>query len=572
MTTYTESFSTNLNSFQIYGTNDVSISSGQLAKAGTGETRLRKKPSAWLPEEDQKLRMKYTTSSTLVGRYGLYAKCDADDPSTCDRARAIVDISAQTVKVDVQNDGSQEEMLAAVSIGAHNTSAAHWLELEFADNQFAVRWGKLDPASNPWTYDSGFINVSPTDNRASTRFIGRFGKYAAGHVGILFNPGSASHRIDDFTLVDADNPLNPPPILGASADYSIPVPYNWDDGWPPADWRPFDDENVWNKPLPAMSDRREHPDSDTIIQTILDELEDDAGDPVARGPAHMLMNQLEGEDFGKIIYFAKSSDPLYTVSPEHPPTGYWQDEEWPWTGYSLRAPEDAQPSDGGDKHFAVVQPNGMVWDFYKAVKDDDDHTLVVRNGGRYPSIYARDSHLSFGAVAAETVSFAGCITPEELREGYIPHALHAFVDGVENPPQYPAFHSALSKEDAIPPITAQRLWTGSRLYLDYSDAEIVGLGLPDWQAAVVTALAHYGAIVMDTSGVKLGLGSFYGSNAYESFGYDNPYENLGRELYTATTPNVVFDASGRYVLLLREDVDWDGHLKVLDPMLGQKYP
>jgi hypothetical protein len=575
MATYTENFSGgSLSPWTVYGSANVTITTNQLAKhTNTTESRLIRKTVAedavngWTLQEDQRMRMRYVTSSTLSGRYAVLLKVNADG----DYARAIVNIGNNTVQVDaVTTEFGTDPLLAAVTIPAHNTSSSHWLELEFEDYTLAVRWGRLDPASNPWDHDSGFVPIEPASSPGSARYMARFGKYSAGRAGILFQPDSLSHRIDDIEVEDADNPLNPHPVDDIPS-FVIPSPYR-NDLFPPEGWRLLHSDIIFNTPIDANA--KSHPRSDEIVTNLLATSEQ-AND----GPSHLSANNNDIEDDSSVaVYFAKDTDPLYTI------TSDGEYGIWPYENVEIHCPEDAIPAPGVDLSITIIQEDGTTWDFYKVQdKDDTAHTMLIRWGGSMESPYAHQvgpdkvNGSNMGASAANFLTCVGLIWPEEFIAGNINHALQVNVQCTEQTFKYPARGLALPCNDprndgpTADTSSVNKPVPGMRFQLEYTEEEIDALTEPDWLKGVLKALSVYGFIVSDTNAGAWGFRGFVSPVTYTAWGYDNPFLMYALERQGEGDDRVGLGSNGAYAFRLTDDIDWT-RIRVLDYWEGVKIP
>src|SRR5262249_55670510 len=83
---------------------------------------------------------------------------------------------------------------------------------------------------------------------------------------------------------------------------------------------------------------------------------------------------------------------------------------------------------------------------------------------------------------------------------------------------------------------------GALFFLDYTDAQIDGMKVPDWQKAILTAMSHYGGYVGDTSGPSnpngLGVLRMEGPAAYNYAGIENPGTVFWQARVNGTTHTV----------------------------------
>lgn len=110
---------------------------------------------------------------------------------------------------------------------------------------------------------------------------------------------------------------------------------------------------------------------------------------------------------------------------------------------------------------------------------------------------------------------AGIIRGQELINGQINHAL---ILGLSCTDAYQgSFHVFPSPIDTahcpvVSPGQVNNPANGALLFLDYTDAQITGMGLPAWQKTIITALSHYGGYIdVTTGGAAVGMIVFHES-------------------------------------------------------------
>ena len=103
---------------------------------------------------------------------------------------------------------------------------------------------------------------------------------------------------------------------------------------------------------------------------------------------------------------------------------------------------------------------------------------------------------------------------------------------------------------------------GARFQLDLSDAEIAALAVPGWKKRILRAMARYGMYSGDTGGSSWAVQAESGST-YTSFGGEDGLVSFARRHGVPTW-------EGRYVLDLRDGVDWARHLRVVDPCVAER--
>ncbi len=312
---------------------------------------------------------------------------------------------------------------------------------------------------------------------------------------------------------------------------------------PPACWRPFADSSPFNRKIPASPTL--HPNSADIIDYMSN------NDP----PAKLASNTGGVEnDWGHANYFAKSTDPSYTIDC----TESWGVCE-PETG-SYRIPEDAVPAGdptelGMDRHLSVAQPNNSTTlDLWQSdVPSGLGGTLDAVWGG----VSELDgSGLGSNATAAMFGSFAGVIRAQEMEAERIDHALFAVVPCTEDY-VYPAGKTAYECNDADAPPN------GARLQLNMTEGEIEGLSVPRWKKTILHALREYGMIVGDTGGGNASFGLQFESGMVDR-AFGNP-EQMDQYAISESVPSWYNASTGRteHVFDLAPGVDWWNELRVV---------
>jgi len=322
---------------------------------------------------------------------------------------------------------------------------------------------------------------------------------------------------------------------------------------PGACWRPFSDASPFNRPLPAHP--RQPPDSPLVARML-------AG--LKPGLRLEVGNADTADDYSHPIYFSRRRDPRYEVDC----TKFGG--RCPVDGRRVAIPRAARPAGGRDGHLAVIdQRRGWEYDFWQARKGrvrDGRGRLTVSWGGRTRIGTPTAMGLDAEATAAGFALSAGVIRPAELRAGEIDHALFMTVYCTNGKSVSPAVDNPgrSCSEIGRPEIAGPAM--GQHFFLEMSEPEIRGLGLPVWQQAILVAMARYGMFVGDTGGpdswgIKIESGS-----SFTSFGRTAPWVRLAQELglpsYTAD------DGTTRYTLDMRDAVDWENELRIAAPCVS----
>lgn len=264
-------------------------------------------------------------------------------------------------------------------------------------------------------------------------------------------------------------------------------------------------------------------------------------------------------DYGHPVYFAKNTDPLYTIACDHDPATYHCTSI---EGDRIRVPAYAKPAGGTDGHLAVVTPDGQTeYDFWAAQPlPGTGGTLHASSGRKYviggpgvaPQGWTQDQGCAVNLCSAIS---QGLVRAEEINAGAINHAIFmisACTNGGGVPPApQPGGDGFCAGPDTMP--------RGSRVWLAMSDAEIDALAAPPYQTVLMKALAHYGAFNGDAGGVGLGFQSPDGMGSYVA-GKVDPWVTIANTYGFATVPD------GRRIFeWMPASVDLIQRLKVLQP-------
>jgi hypothetical protein len=311
---------------------------------------------------------------------------------------------------------------------------------------------------------------------------------------------------------------------------------------PGACWRPYSDDSPFNKTIP--SDAKVASNSDAIVQRL-----------VGWGtPNHLTAGDADTEyDWWHPTYYPAATDPLFTLHCTAP----WG--RCAIEGAQVRIPDAARAAGGGDRHLTVVDASsGWEYDLYDVSdKPAGGGTLSFSWGGRTRiDGDGRDS----GATASNFGNMAGIIRAPEMRAGDIDHALFMVVKCDSGSHVYPATKSGHSCADSGLP-TADAPPMGTRFQLNMSDAQIDALDVPAYRKTILRAMARYGMYFGDTGSNSWGLAAESGST-YTSFGKTDGLVDFAKD---AGVPSY----NGKYVLNVRDGVDYAKYLRVVDPCTTQ---
>ncbi len=314
---------------------------------------------------------------------------------------------------------------------------------------------------------------------------------------------------------------------------------------PPACWRPFADSSPFNRRIPASPTLAGNSANIVAYMT-------------AQNPSKLASNT-GGYDWSHATYFAKSTDPSYTIHC----TENWGTCEP--EGLSYKIPAQAKPagwlsSDPGmDRHLSVVQPNGTTLDLWQADTPSGSGGTLDASWGGVSDV--ADDGLGSNANAGHYGGIAGQIRAEELAAGSINHALFA-ITPCTNGKVFPAggFAHQCGAANAPP--------NGSRLQLNMTEAEINALAVPAWKKTILHALRTHGMIVGDTGGGSDGFGLQFESGAvYRSFG---AAEAIDTWAIANSVPSWYDSGIGRtlHIFDLAPGVSWSTKLRVIAPCIS----
>ena len=313
---------------------------------------------------------------------------------------------------------------------------------------------------------------------------------------------------------------------------------------PPACWRPYADTSPFNDPIPRGA--RVAPRSSRIVGRLL-----------GFGALQHLTAGDAGtaKDAGRAIYFSQPHDPLFVVHCTRP----WG--ACPVEGLRVRIPDAARVPGGTDGHLSVVDTStGWEDDFWRVrSKPRGGGRLIVAWGGR---TRIDGDGLGSYAVASRFGTLAGALRPEELQSGRIDHALAISVRCDSGRFVYPATHSGWPCAAAgLPERDAPAM--GTRFQLAMTPAQIGALRVPAYRKTVLRAMARYGMYVADTGG-SWALIQVSGLVTV-SFGLGDRWVDLARSVGASYWP-----PDRRYVIDIRDGVDWRRFLRVVDPCVAER--
>ena len=314
-------------------------------------------------------------------------------------------------------------------------------------------------------------------------------------------------------------------------------------GQPPGCWHPYSDASPFNQALPANV--RLVPNSSRVVTRL-----------AGFGPPG---NVVAGEqdtpaDFDKPTYYSAPGDPVYTVHCSEP----WG--RCALEGTRVRVPSRARPAAGSDGHMTVVDAiGGREYDFWR-VQDKPSGGGVLTTAWGGTTAVAGDG-LGSGAVAAGYGNLAGVVRTQELEQGRIDHALFLVVHCDSGKAVYPAAQAPAAGACSD---TRDAPAMGARFVLAMPDAEIAALAVPAWEKTVLTAMAHYGMFVGDTTGASWGI-QVESDTMYTSLGERPRFLDFARR--GGFMP--VAEGPGRVVYVgSLANIDWLHKLRVVAPCVS----
>jgi hypothetical protein len=303
--------------------------------------------------------------------------------------------------------------------------------------------------------------------------------------------------------------------------------------WPPACWRPYADTSPFNVPIPPNP--RLNPRSAQIVQRLLEQ-----GPPTA---ARAGISQ-SGGDFGKPLYWARTTDPLVTVHGSAPVEGD-----------RIRVPSGARPADGGDAHMTIIQPDGWEYDFWRA-QAPAGGALNVETGRK---MRVDGDGFGNGVVAARFGNLAGRVRAQEMEGGLINHALEIAVVCTSGRYVWPSVTAGSKCSN-----TTDAPSLGDRFQLALSDAQIAAMPVPSWKKTILRALAHYGAYVGEQSS-HWSLFGFESGATYTSFGIPD-------EVAVFAQRSGIRQSSDGVYYFRMDDIDWARYMRVVDSSVARTAP
>jgi hypothetical protein len=274
---------------------------------------------------------------------------------------------------------------------------------------------------------------------------------------------------------------------------------------PPDCGRFFGEHAIWNDPLAA----------DAPLDPASDQISSELRGQVAAAFGSHTPPSINTNAYTPPVYTVGAGTPTVPVHLDKPPGAA------PGLEHALASvpmPPNATPAEGGDSELVVWQPaTDTLWEFWQLHRAADGWHASW--GGRLEHVSSGSgvfsgAHESWGATATSLPLVGGLITPRELREGEIDHALAMAVPE----PRAGAFSRPARRSDGSSPCP-NSVPEGARFRLDPS-LDLDALGLPGPVKAMARAAQRYGIYVRDKSSTFV----FYAQNPL-TLGFD-PYPAL----------------------------------------------
>lgn len=326
---------------------------------------------------------------------------------------------------------------------------------------------------------------------------------------------------------------------------------------PPACWTPYASASPFNTVIPRGA--KQLANSANIVHRIFTD-----ANTFGSGFADVQFSVRDQiNDYGHMTYFSDLTDPLYTIHCTEP----WG--KCAIEGMQVHIPVKAKPAGGSDHHLALIDQTGStefdMWgaEIYVDANGNESASIRNPNGGVINCRWGgkldiNGSGLHGDATAAGFGLIAGQIRPEELEAGVINHGFFTGMRCGSNVAVFPAEkHDVLCADQTnAPPM-------GARFFLDYTDAEINALNVPESNKVVLRAMAKYGIYFGDTgNGANvMGVG-ILDSQSYVNMGFPDPMVAYAQQYRIPY-------ANDRYRWNLNDGVDWYNHLQIADPCYAQ---
>jgi hypothetical protein len=203
------------------------------------------------------------------------------------------------------------------------------------------------------------------------------------------------------------------------------------------------------------------------------------------------------------VYVAQSSDPVKTIHCT---------EAWGTCvgeGSSIHVPSYVIPQNGSDAHIIVIDPtNNIEWDGWMC---SNGSQMSCHWGGSFSLGSKGISNIGSGGVHAGFAVGLFFLTPQELLNGSINHALGMNSECLNNPTVYPADTSTGGTDQACPGGGSNPPHYGNLMHLlSTSNEASAYASASSYCKTIMTALMTYGAYLYDTGNGGLEIGAVSG--------------------------------------------------------------
>lgn len=222
------------------------------------------------------------------------------------------------------------------------------------------------------------------------------------------------------------------------------------------------------------------------------------------------------------IYTASASDPLRTIAC----TQYGG--KCQGSGTQIHVPTYAAPQSVSDAHIIVVDPaNNVEWDGWQC---KNGSTLSCSWGALYTLGGSGLHNNGSDGVHAGYAAGLFMITPQEILNGHIDHALGLNTQCLNNPTVYPADQNASGSDQVCGGSGAPAY--GNLVHLVWTPSQIAASAYSAECKTILTALATYGAYTYDTGNLGLEIAAV-SHQGYTSQGKPDPWVGIKANMRAA---------------------------------------
>lgn len=277
-------------------------------------------------------------------------------------------------------------------------------------------------------------------------------------------------------------------------------------------------------------------------------------------------------DFTFPVYVATASDPLVTILCNHILAATCDDN-----GVKINMPALAQRAGGGDEHLAVLEPNGLEYDFWLVASTPPysaGSTFSASGEGHFSTAGSNDGDsfvapgFNVNSATASGIALSNAqIYTSEFAAGIINHAISFVLPCGTNAWVWPSSQaSGICANGAGAPV-------GARFWWKPTDAQTNAMSLSRDITTVLVAMHHYGGYFTNNGGESVNINGL-GGGMLAHIENQEPYWIYGKGTdpalnYVASAPgwnHIVSGSVNRYLLtVLGSSVDFLDNLKVVAP-------